>query len=182
MIGLMRFPISQLHNARGSQDEPFAARPVEVSDRDCLRNATATTDVIVKALLCSSASSDALQSLYSAEAYNEYLCEAGICISASCSCGPWGSVVLLDDVWNWPASPCNAVHCLGRGRFRCKLNVYLDPCRRGTLLTPPLSACLEAEGCLVEQSSLVPKTVEKEVFTCHESVKHCFQQACESRC
>ena len=86
MIDLMRFLISQLHNARDSQNESFAAaQRVEVSDRDCLRNATATTDVIVKALLCSSASSDALQSLYSSEAYNEYLCEAGIRISACCS-------------------------------------------------------------------------------------------------
>ncbi|CAE7915874.1 slc44a5 [Symbiodinium necroappetens] len=47
-------------------------------------NATATTDVIVKALLCSSASSDALQSLYSAEAYNEYLCDCCLTPCAKC--------------------------------------------------------------------------------------------------
>ena len=42
-----------------------------------LRNATATTDLIVKALLCSTAAGDALQSLYDTAQYNEYLCEAG---------------------------------------------------------------------------------------------------------
>jgi len=47
-------------------------------------NATATTDVIVKALLCSSASSDALQSLYSSEAYNEYLCDCCLTPCAKC--------------------------------------------------------------------------------------------------
>ena len=79
----MRFHKTQLHNAPGSEDNVHTvAVACTASTTVCAiagigpRNATATTDLVVKALLCSSAASDALQSLYTTEQYNNYLCEA----------------------------------------------------------------------------------------------------------
>mmetsp|Transcript_46762 Transcript_46762/g.109466 ORF Transcript_46762/g.109466 Transcript_46762/m.109466 type:complete len:925 (+) Transcript_46762:104-2878(+) len=49
-------------------------------------NATATTDIIVKGLLCSSAASDAMQQIYASDVteYNNYLCECCLVPCAKC--------------------------------------------------------------------------------------------------